>query len=330
MVVDGSPVGLGESGAADSVMTEQVAKETVSSSPSSTTVPSFRDILARGGGGSNPDEWMQEDSVECEEGDIRFVQGKHGLSLSFSADYKKRLEKAWQHAVIVKLLGKSIGYKTLCARLQSLWKPTGAVRVIDLDNEFYAVRFEKEADYIHALADGPWQIMIYVLTVQPWVTSFRASRGQVSTTVVWVRFPNFPLSWYDKNVLLALGNLVESAMKINENILKSQRGKFARVAVEVDLQKLLKGMVEVEEEEFLVMYEGLPTVCYECGSIFHSLASCPARVARERAAAVSSIGSGSGNTTASVSMASNPSPKTVGEWMNAPRNSRRRAWQQPA
>ncbi|KAJ4835401.1 hypothetical protein Tsubulata_010566 [Turnera subulata] len=211
-------------------------------------------------------------------------EGTHGLSLSFSADYKRRLEKAWKHAVIVKLLGKSFGYETLCARLQSLWKPAGAVRVIDLDNEFYAVRFEKEDDYIHALADGPWIIMNYVLTVQPWVTFFRASKGQ---------------------------------------------GKFARVAVEVDLQKPLKGMVEVEDEEFLVMYEGLPTMCYEYGSTFHSLASCPARIAHEKVVAASFVGSVSSGLVAPKSSASNPNPKSMGEWMNAPRNSQRRAWKEP-
>ncbi|KAJ4827179.1 hypothetical protein Tsubulata_028717 [Turnera subulata] len=128
---------------------------------------------------------------------------------------------------------------------------------------------ECEEDYFKALAGGPWFIMGHALSVQPWDSSFRAAEGQISQAVIWARFGDFPPSWYNSEVLHALGSLVGGPMKVDENTKAALRGKFARVAVEVDLLKPLRGMVEFDDSE------GLSTICYACGSVCHSMSSCP-------------------------------------------------------
>jgi hypothetical protein len=37
----------------------------------------------------------------------------------------------WQHAIIVKLLGKTLGYVTMRQRLQAVWKLTGDMDMVD-------------------------------------------------------------------------------------------------------------------------------------------------------------------------------------------------------
>ncbi|KAK4265164.1 hypothetical protein QN277_026250 [Acacia crassicarpa] len=54
-------------------------------------------------------------------------------SFSFSEKMKKRLYKAWNRALIVKLLGRSIGYKALLSILQSLWAKRGVISLIILE-----------------------------------------------------------------------------------------------------------------------------------------------------------------------------------------------------
>ncbi|KAL8143647.1 hypothetical protein V2J09_016679 [Rumex salicifolius] len=44
----------------------------------------------------------------------------------------------------------------------------------------------------------------------------------------------------------------------------TNRGRFARICVEQDLEKPLKGMVVINGERYLVEYEGLPTICFDC------------------------------------------------------------------
>lgn len=70
---------------------------------------------------------MKEELVGTEE-DLEFgsedvVIEKEGqiLSISFSQKVHAQLERPWKNAVIVKLLGRTMGYRALCNRLESLW-----------------------------------------------------------------------------------------------------------------------------------------------------------------------------------------------------------------
>ncbi|KAJ4833706.1 hypothetical protein Tsubulata_018858 [Turnera subulata] len=206
------------------------------------TRPSFHDILyeQRSGGESSSPVLEDEPEVECNDGDITYIRGKYGMAVKLSESFKERLEKCWDYTVVVKLLGRTVGYRTLCGRLQTLWKPSRSMKV-------------------------------------PWDSSFRASDGRVSQAVIWARFVDFPPCWYNSEVLRTLGNLVGGSMKVDANTKEAIRGKYARVAVEVDLSKPLRRTVEFDDRDFKVSYEGIPTVCYGCGSMTHSLASCPSQ-----------------------------------------------------
>ncbi|KAJ4828641.1 hypothetical protein Tsubulata_046021 [Turnera subulata] len=74
---------------------------------------------------------------------------------------------------------------------------------------------------------------------------------------------------------MATGSLVSEPIRIDVHTRDKQRGKFAKIVVEIDLLKPLKGKVELQGKSYLVEYEGLPTVCYNCGCTDHCMASCP-------------------------------------------------------
>jgi len=63
--------------------------------------------------------------------------------------------------------------------------------------------------------------------------------------VVWVRFPGLNLVCYDKSFLLAMASAIGCPIKVDTNTLKVERGKFARVCVEVDLTALVVGKIWV-------------------------------------------------------------------------------------
>ncbi|MBA0792812.1 hypothetical protein Gohar_017279, partial [Gossypium harknessii] len=64
---------------------------------------------------------------------------------------------AWKMAliVVVKLVGK-IGFKTLFNKVSSLWKQRGQFQLMDLENDFYLVRFQDKDDFDKILMGGPW------------------------------------------------------------------------------------------------------------------------------------------------------------------------------
>lgn len=57
--------------------------------------------------------------------------------------------------VIVKLLGRKIGFKALETRLKQLWVQQGIMSIIDQNNDFFLVTFSHEDDLNHALTEGP-------------------------------------------------------------------------------------------------------------------------------------------------------------------------------
>ncbi|KAJ8763771.1 hypothetical protein K2173_003553 [Erythroxylum novogranatense] len=232
--------------------------------------------------------WVEEDPITVEEGDITTEMGERGPRLWLSQAFKTRLDLQWEQAVIVKLMGRRVGFRTLCSRLHSLWRPRGALKVIDLDHEFYLVKLKEADDYRRMLSAGPWMIFGHVLAVQRWYPSFRPTQGQVTRAVAWVRFPNLPISRYHPTILEALGNMVGSLVKIDDATSLAQRGRFARLAVELDLSAPLRSSVDVDGESVLVEYEGLPMVCSGCGFTGHDNVVCPQRPSAPSAAPASS------------------------------------------
>ncbi|CAN1188003.1 hypothetical protein LINPERHAP1_LOCUS28138, partial [Linum perenne] len=67
-------------------------------------------------------------------------------SLNISKEFKEKLYKPWMNTVIIRLMDKIIGYSFLCNRLRSLWRPLGNMHIIDLDMEYFMVRFGNERD----------------------------------------------------------------------------------------------------------------------------------------------------------------------------------------
>ncbi|KAE8668584.1 hypothetical protein F3Y22_tig00112293pilonHSYRG00284 [Hibiscus syriacus] len=62
------------------------------------------------------------------------------LDIRFSERVHKSIDEKVSKSVIVRLLGKKLGYKALLNQIQLLWRPTVEMQLIDLDNEYFLVR----------------------------------------------------------------------------------------------------------------------------------------------------------------------------------------------
>ena len=69
--------------------------------------------------------------------------------------------------------------------------------------------------------------------------------------------------------------MVGKTVKVDLNTQLAARGKFARVAVEIDLNKPLVSRFTLDGEIQRIEYEGLPQVCFHCGRVGHSILFCP-------------------------------------------------------
>ncbi|KAJ4850446.1 hypothetical protein Tsubulata_027037 [Turnera subulata] len=132
-----------------------------------------------------PVPWHEEEEeTHVEPGDIIVGCVDNIPSLDLSPSFQKRLEQRWEKAVIVKLLGRNISYRVLLAKIKSLWQPKGLFKVIDLENNFFVVKFEKQSDYLHSSVGGPWSVFNSALCIFPWSLDFCARTGSVDKAVV--------------------------------------------------------------------------------------------------------------------------------------------------
>ncbi|KAJ8763361.1 hypothetical protein K2173_002244 [Erythroxylum novogranatense] len=70
------------------------------------------------------------------------------LCLEFQIDpsFKQQLMAPWQQAIIVKVLGRTVGYKVLYTHVRQLWEPKGDMDNLDLGHGYFLVKFTAEDD----------------------------------------------------------------------------------------------------------------------------------------------------------------------------------------
>lgn len=90
-----------------------------------------------------------------------------------------------------------------------------------------------------------------------------------------MRFSGLPIEYYDAAFLGFVGNRIGRTVKVDRNTLSQERGKYARICVEVDLAKPLLPVFEVKGKIYRVEYEGLHLLCLSCGKFGHYREGCP-------------------------------------------------------
>ncbi|XP_061374231.1 uncharacterized protein LOC133316490 [Gastrolobium bilobum] len=151
-------------------------------------------------------------------------------------------------------MGKKISNRFLMAQLTKLWCLTVKFDIIDLDNGYVLVNFYDEKDYFHVLHEGPWIVVQHYVIVQRWRPMFDPYEEQFKRIAVWLRIPGLPLEFYTSQHLWRIGNLFGKTLKVDKISLRQsdagggeyiEKGKYARICVEVDLRRSLVSQFQV-------------------------------------------------------------------------------------
>ncbi|XP_057432215.1 uncharacterized protein LOC130724967 [Lotus japonicus] len=122
--------------------------------------------------------------------------------------------RPWKNSLIVKLLGKKLGFRWMNQRLQRLWAREGEIKVMDLSEDYFLVRFSSENDYKLALFEGPWMVADHYLMIQRWRPMFKADDSQVQKIAVWIRIPKLPVELFTETFLWRLGSNLGTMLKM--------------------------------------------------------------------------------------------------------------------
>ena len=233
-------------------------------------------VVGMNGGGMPIPESLLDDAFVTERLHVEFPNGDEGEpSITIEPEVLEAMNGMWKQCMIVKVLGRNVAIAALSKKLRELWSPKGAMYVMDLPRQFFMVRFEREEEYLAALSGGPWRIFGSYLMVRAWSPVFDPLRDEIVTTPVWIRLSNIPVNFYHRSILMGIAKGLGTPIRVDLTTLNFERARFARICVEVNLAKPLKGTVLINGERYFVAYEGLSEICSKCGIYGHLIHGCP-------------------------------------------------------
>ena len=128
------------------------------------------------------------------------------------------------------------------------------------------------------LKGGPWFVGQHFLAIRQWEPEFKASQATCSSVSVWMRLPELPIEFYDPVMLKKVGSTIGPVSRIDAHTVNGARGRFARICVQITIDKPLINSIKIRKMVQPVQYEGIHMLCFACGRISHWKECCPSLV----------------------------------------------------
>ncbi|KAL4378813.1 hypothetical protein GQ457_02G021760 [Hibiscus cannabinus] len=84
-----------------------------------------------------------------------------------------------------------------------------------------------------------------------------------------------PITLYKRSLIAAIGEIIGQVVKIDYQTNYGRRGRFACMAIKVNLRKPIVNKIVINGLLQVVEYESLPVVCFKCGIYGHNNDLCP-------------------------------------------------------
>jgi hypothetical protein len=196
--------------------------------------------------------------------------------LHVEKDLIDELSAPWKDAPIVKLSGHVNGFDAMKRHLHRQWRLAGEFEFFDIGNGFFVVKFDSKEDKTKVIKGIPWDINDRHLWIRQWTQTFNAKMQTIKKTMSWVRILSLNLVYHDESFLWAIASAIGTPIEVDLDALRVEHGRFARVCVEIDMNKPVVKSVGINEEWYEVQHEGL-CVCRKCSCYGNHLRDCTSR-----------------------------------------------------
>lgn len=216
---------------------------------------------------------FEDDGLEDPE-EIKMQISEDGVDFHSKDSVIDRWAESWKHSIVITVFNRFVGYQVLKEKVRRLWNLNNNFEMLDLENNYFLIRFANEKDWEHVLMGGPWMVFGSYLVIQPWSPGFDVEDSQTAALTVWVRIPRLPVHFYKRRFLEAIGNVLGKTIRIDYNTMKASRAKFAQMAIQLNLKKPLVDRFKVNGRGYKVEYEGFSEICFKCGRMGYIKEKC--------------------------------------------------------
>ena len=115
----------------------------------------------------------------------------------------------------------------------------------------------------------------HFLSLRPWEPLFRPNSAAVSLVAVWIRLYQLPIELYEAEVLREIGESIGKVLRVDTHTTTEAKGKYARLFIQIDINKPLINTILIGRFKQLVHYEGIQRLCFSCGRMGHLKEVCP-------------------------------------------------------
>ncbi|XP_057453024.1 uncharacterized protein LOC130744879 [Lotus japonicus] len=164
---------------------------------------SFRNKLMGGAKATAPKQFV--DLVEQGKMRVNLVGGNRLLLvISVDKEVMEEMCQPWKEALVLCLLGKSLGYKTMKTKLAAVWRLSSDFDLLDVGNGFFMAKFDCQEDREKVISGGSWMVFDHYLAVSTWSLKFISPAAKVKRTLAWVCIPSLDVAFYDESFLLSV------------------------------------------------------------------------------------------------------------------------------
>jgi len=157
----------------------------------------------------------------------------------------------------------------------------GQIDYLDLGNGQILFRFSNLQDITLVWNGQPWHVSGLNLVLRQWEPFFDPFSTTIQRIDQWIKITRLPLELWEEETLKQLLQNVGQFIKVDDITLNHSKGKFARVCINIDITKPLRGSLFIpipnqpRPLEVPISYEGLHEVYAMYGSDAHELEACP-------------------------------------------------------
>ncbi|KAE8711854.1 Detected protein of confused Function [Hibiscus syriacus] len=98
-----------------------------------------------------------------------------------------------------------------------------------------------------ATPKGPWTVFGHYLTIEPWSPDFSTTQPQPNEVTAWICLPGFPVTLYKRSLIIEICECIDPVARIDYQTDSGRRGRFARMAITLDINKPLISKILISE-----------------------------------------------------------------------------------